>query len=56
VAIEAAEKLIRAVGRGFILGIKAMESTGPLAPEVCFSGFLLENQLFFAASIAADRM
>src|SRR5271166_2402787 len=34
----AAEKLIRAVGRGFIPGIKPTESTRASAPEACFPG------------------
>jgi hypothetical protein len=36
-AEEAAKQLIRAVGRGFIPGIKPAESTRALAPEVHFS-------------------
>jgi len=35
-ALQAAEKLIRAVGRGFIPGIKPIKSTRASAPEVCF--------------------
>jgi hypothetical protein len=54
-ALQAAEKLNRAVGRGFIPGIKPMESMGALAPEVCFSGILPENQPFSAASLAPLR-
>jgi hypothetical protein len=34
---QVAEKLLRAVGQGFIPGTKATESTRALAPEVCFS-------------------
>jgi len=36
--LQSAEKLIRAVGRGFIPGIKTMESAVALATEVCFCG------------------
>ena len=35
---QAAKRLIRAVGRGFIPGIKTMESAVALATEVCFCG------------------
>ncbi len=35
-----AEGLVRAVGRGFIPGIKPIKSTEALAPEVCHSGVL----------------
>jgi hypothetical protein len=45
-ALKATEKLNRAVGWGFIPGMKPMESTKALAPEVCFSGILPEIQLF----------
>ena len=38
-ALYAAEKLIRAVGRGFIPGIKSIQSMRDSAPEVCFSSF-----------------
>jgi hypothetical protein len=46
---QAAEKLVRAVGRGFIPGIKSMESAVALATEECFSDFLLGNKPFSAA-------
>jgi hypothetical protein len=49
-ALQAAEKLIRAVGRGFIPGIKPIKSTWASAPEVCFSGFPGEIRSFSAAS------
>jgi hypothetical protein len=45
----AAEELVQAVGRGFIPGIKPMESALALATEVCFSDFLPENKPFSAA-------
>jgi len=53
-ALQAAEKPNRAVGRGFIPGIKPMESTRALAPEVCFSGISPENQPSSAASLAPE--
>jgi hypothetical protein len=44
--LQAAEKLVQAVGRGFIPGIKPMESAVALATEVCFSDFCLKASLF----------
>jgi aminoglycoside/choline kinase family phosphotransferase len=52
---QPAEKLNRAVGRGFIPGIRPMESTRALAPEACFSGISPENQPFSAASSAVPQ-
>jgi hypothetical protein len=37
-ALQLAEKLLRAVGRGFIPGITHAEKSWALAPEVCFIG------------------
>src|ERR1017187_4813972 len=51
-ALQAAEKLNRAVGRGYIPGIKPIESMWALAPEVCFSGLSPEIRPFSAASLA----
>ena len=48
--LQSAEKLIRAVGRGFIPGIKTMESAVALATEVCFCGESPEIWPFSAAS------
>jgi hypothetical protein len=48
-ALQAAEKPNRAVGRGFIPGIKPMESMRALAPEGSFSGVSPENQPSSAA-------
>jgi len=53
-ALQAAEKLIRAVGRGFIPGIKPIKSTWASAPEVCFSGFPGEIRSFSAACLAPE--
>src|ERR1035441_5278513 len=43
-ATKAAEEAPRAVGRDFSPGITPLKSTGPLGPEVCFSGSPLENR------------
>jgi hypothetical protein len=51
-ALQAAEKLDRAVGRGFIPGIKPIKSMGPLGPEVCLSGFSVKIGTFSAACLA----
>jgi hypothetical protein len=56
VAIEAAEKLVRAVGQGFIPGTKAAESARALAPEVCFLPPLIQNRPFSAACIATKHL
>jgi hypothetical protein len=48
-ALQAAEGLIRAVGRGFIPGKKPIESTGALAPEVCFLGLPKSKPCLLAA-------
>src|ERR1035441_10173437 len=48
-ALQAAEKLMRAVGPGFIPDINFAESTGPLGPEVCFSDVSSQVQLFSSA-------
>jgi hypothetical protein len=50
-AKQDAEKLIRAVGRGFIPGKRVTESMRALAPEVCFSG----NSPDVAPSSAAGK-
>ncbi len=47
---QVTEKLIRAVGRGFIPGIKQALSIRALAPEECFTVFLLRYSPFSAAS------
>jgi len=39
-ALQSAEKLVRAVGRGFIPGKKPNKMNGVLAPEECSPGFL----------------
>jgi hypothetical protein len=51
-ASQAAEKLVRAVGQGFIPGTKATESAPALAAEVCLLPILPENKPFSAASLA----
>jgi hypothetical protein len=51
-ALQAAEKLARAVGPGFISDISAMESIEALAPEACFSRIFLEIRPFSAAGKA----
>ena len=38
-ALQLGEKLIRAVGRGFIPGINGAKPSRPLGPEVCFRNF-----------------
>jgi hypothetical protein len=38
-ALQLAEKLVRAVGPGFIPDISTIKSSRALASEVCFSGF-----------------
>src|ERR1035441_269618 len=53
-ALQAAEKLNRAVGRGFIPGIKPIESMWALAPKVCFSGLSPEIRPLSAASLAPE--
>jgi hypothetical protein len=55
-ASQLAEKLVRAVGRGFIPGIKPIKSTGALTPEVCFSGIPVEICLFSASCSVAPKM
>jgi hypothetical protein len=55
-ASQSAEKLIRAVGRGFIPGIKTMESAVALATEVCFRGASQEIMPFSASSSAPEGM
>ncbi len=45
-------KLVRAVGRGFIPGAKAMESARASAPEVCFSGISPATRSFSATCLA----
>jgi alpha-glucuronidase len=47
---QPAEKVVRAVGRGFIPGISDAMSTRALAPEVCFWETSLETMPFSAAS------
>ena len=54
-ALQAAEKLLRAVGRGFIPGIKAMESKRASAPAVCFPRFSPEIRPFSAACLAPAK-
>ena len=54
-AKQAAEKLIRAVGRGFIPGVSGNKSTGPLGPEVCFSQFPIGTKPFSAACLAPAK-
>ena len=51
-ASQAAEKLVRAAGRDFSSGKKPAESTRALAPEVCFSRYLLEFRPFSVACSA----
>jgi hypothetical protein len=51
-ALQAAEKLVRAVGPGFIPDITAMESMWALAPEVRFSGNSVNDKPFSAACLA----
>jgi hypothetical protein len=48
-AEQASEKLIRAVGRGFIPGTKPIKSMRALAPEVRFPGISIETRPFSAA-------
>jgi hypothetical protein len=45
-AIQAAEKLWRAVGRGFIPGINPIESALASAAEVFFSDLFIQKQAF----------
>jgi hypothetical protein len=47
-ASQLAEKVVRAVGRGFIPGMRDAISTGALAPEVWFGGISLEPMPFFS--------
>ena len=54
-ALQAAEKLARAVGRGFIPGLKSIKSTWALAPAVRFSSFSLEIWRYSAASLARGK-
>ena len=51
---QAAEKLVQAVGPGFIPGIKPMESAFALATAVCFLSDSFENRAFSAASLARN--
>jgi hypothetical protein len=51
-ALQAAEKLVRAVGRGFIPGTRLLESMGASAPEACFSSISEKSSSFSAASLA----
>jgi Ca-activated chloride channel family protein len=53
-ALQAAEKLDWAVGRGFIPGIKSAGSTGALAPEVCPSQCSVEDRPFSASCLAPE--
>jgi Ca-activated chloride channel homolog len=53
-ALQAVEKLARAVGRDFSPGTKPAESTGALAPEVCFSQCSFESRPFSAACLAPE--
>jgi hypothetical protein len=55
-ALQAAEKLVRAVGQGFIPGTNAAESTRALAPEVCFLPPLTQNRPFSAGCLAPEKM
>ena len=55
-ASQSEEKLIRAVGRGFIPGTKTMESAVALATEVCFRGASQEIMPFSASSSAPEGM
>jgi hypothetical protein len=48
-AKQAAGKLVRVVGQGFIPGTKAAESARASAPEVCFLPPLIQNRPFSAA-------
>jgi hypothetical protein len=45
-ALQAAEKLVRVVGRGFIHGIKPIESVRALAPEACLFWISTKSGLF----------
>ena len=45
--LQAAEKLLRAVGRDFSPGIRLMESARALAPEVCFLRLPVGDPEFF---------
>jgi hypothetical protein len=47
-SLQAAEILVRAVGRGFIPGISPAESAPALAAEVCFCGLSFRIQDFFS--------
>jgi alpha-glucuronidase len=51
---QAAQKLVRAVGRDFSPGAKAAQSTGPLGPEVRFLDASPKNRPFPAASLAFE--
>jgi tRNA (guanine37-N1)-methyltransferase len=53
-ALQAAEKLVRAVCPGFIPDITAMESMRALAPEVRFSGISAKNRPFPATCLAPE--
>jgi hypothetical protein len=55
-ALQAAEKLNRAVGRGFIPGKKPTESAWASAPEACFWGFSIDRRPFSATSLAPEGM
>jgi ligand-binding sensor domain-containing protein len=50
--VQAAEKLNRAVGRGFIPGKRPIESEPALAPEVCSSEFSIDRRPSSAACVA----
>ena len=52
--LQAAEKLVRAVGQGFIPGITPTESTQALAPEGCSLPLLTQNRPFSAACLAPE--
>ena len=53
--LQIAEKLNRAVGRGFIPGTKPFESNGVLTPEVRFSRISDKTSSFSAASLAPAK-
>jgi tRNA pseudouridine38-40 synthase len=55
-SLPAAEKRIRAVGRGFIPGVSQIEAIRALAPEVCASNLEPDNQPSPADLAAADSL
>jgi len=55
-ASQLAEKLVRAVGRGFIPGIKPIKSTRASAPEVCFRRVSPKTRPFSAACSAVPHI